>query len=819
MAKNPWALPDGFDESTKEALRDLFGALRRSRTHITPEALNALKMGNLAAFSALVDWSSIRSEFSNFKTILSAQARRAALEIYKAGGVGSQLTFDLINERAVEYASKRAGELVVAIEGEMRETIRDIITRSTQGEFTVQQAGKFIRANLPLTPKDSNAVLSYADKQYFRFIRDGYSDLKARIKADAMAEKYADKLIRQRATTIARTETAEASMQGVSAGWRSGVETGLIDNSSQKEWIAEADACDICGPMDGKLVPWDAEFPSGRMAPPQHPNCRCSMAILPPDYTDTPFTGQVYNGNKVKVEFEYGNQIRKHLELLEQETFELVEILKADTYTPTEGMKTSAKRALRWKEEGKAKGAGTPVGWGRATDIVAGRSMSLDIVKRMYSFFSRHEVDKKGKDFNNTSEPSNGRIMWDAWGGDAGFRWSKAIVERNRDVEKHLSGQHDQASHGKGKGLSSMPSMDKLKYASLRVVDRSTPETIYSSGTKSEPFPHKITTSTATYVSEDEDVFRLKYEEITPTNKSDWSLENDIISYGKVSYRNENDAEWSDVRELDSGYEGLTWTRFSPTDTSARILTIGVERKYQRQGLATAMLAYARESTSYPIEHSEMLTDEGSAFATVVKNLIKHLAGKHDQTTHGKGGSTSTPLNAKPSVFSELPDFKVTTENVWAVKGYAGNHAAFAINQQLRAGENPQEAKRLQKVIDESPALDSDLTFIRHVDEKALGELATKPMSDWVGKTLVNKGFTSMASNKKSPRSGPFIHDFDYKRNVKINVIAPKGTRGIKGDEFEAEFILSKNSSFTIIGASKIGNETVVDMVVTGQDG
>ena len=48
----------------------------------------------------------------------------------------------------------------------------------------------------------------------------------------------------------------------------------------------------------------------------------------------------------------------------------------------------------------------------------------------MYSYFSRHEVDKKGKDFYNTSNPSNGRIMWDAWGGDAGFSWSRAIVNR-----------------------------------------------------------------------------------------------------------------------------------------------------------------------------------------------------------------------------------------------------------------------------------------------------------------------------------------------------------------------------------------------------
>ena len=106
---------------------------------------------------------------------------------------------------------------------------------------------------------------------------------------------------------------------------------------------------------------------------------------------------------------------------------------KAETYQPTSGMKVAAKRALRWKEEGKATGAGTAVGWGRASDIVAGRSMSLSVVKRMYSFFSRHEVDKKGKDFYNTSNPSNGRIMWDAWGGDAGFSWSRKIVKQNEE--------------------------------------------------------------------------------------------------------------------------------------------------------------------------------------------------------------------------------------------------------------------------------------------------------------------------------------------------------------------------------------------------
>jgi hypothetical protein len=105
-------------------------------------------------------------------------------------------------------------------------------------------------------------------------------------------------------------------------------------------------------------------------------------------------------------------------------------------YKPTAGMKAAANRAIRWKEQGKATGAGTMVGWTRAGQLARGETLSLSTVKRMYSFFSRHEVDKKGKDFYNTSNPSNGRIMWDAWGGDAGFSWSRKIVEREKNMKK-----------------------------------------------------------------------------------------------------------------------------------------------------------------------------------------------------------------------------------------------------------------------------------------------------------------------------------------------------------------------------------------------
>ena len=108
------------------------------------------------------------------------------------------------------------------------------------------------------------------------------------------------------------------------------------------------------------------------------------------------------------------------------------------SYKPTKGMVEEAKRGLEWRREfGRG---GTEVGIARARDIVNGKNLSESTVKRMYSFFSRHEVDKKGKGFDQGEEgyPSNGRIAWALWGGDAGFSWSRNIVESLKDEERMI---------------------------------------------------------------------------------------------------------------------------------------------------------------------------------------------------------------------------------------------------------------------------------------------------------------------------------------------------------------------------------------------
>ncbi len=92
------------------------------------------------------------------------------------------------------------------------------------------------------------------------------------------------------------------------------------------------------------------------------------------------------------------------------------------------GMISEAKKGIAWREEHER--GGTQVGATRARQIVNDKKLSKSTWKRAYSFFARHEVDKKAEGFSPGEKgyPSNGRIAWALWGGDSGFSRAKKIV-------------------------------------------------------------------------------------------------------------------------------------------------------------------------------------------------------------------------------------------------------------------------------------------------------------------------------------------------------------------------------------------------------
>lgn len=109
----------------------------------------------------------------------------------------------------------------------------------------------------------------------------------------------------------------------------------------------------------------------------------------------------------------------------------------ADTISDyPEGVKSAAQRALNYAEKNGWGSCGTGVGKQRANQLAKGESISVDTIKRMYSYLSRHKVDlDSSKEYGDGC----GKLMYDAWGGKAGLSWAErklAQLEKEKMSEE-----------------------------------------------------------------------------------------------------------------------------------------------------------------------------------------------------------------------------------------------------------------------------------------------------------------------------------------------------------------------------------------------
>jgi HK97 family phage prohead protease len=99
-----------------------------------------------------------------------------------------------------------------------------------------------------------------------------------------------------------------------------------------------------------------------------------------------------------------------------------------------EAVRNNARRVLKFVEENGWGTCGTPVGKQRANQLANGEPVSVDTIKRMFSYLSRHAVDLE----TSTSYSDGcGLLMYDAWGGKAALTWSRNKLnelEKTRDM-------------------------------------------------------------------------------------------------------------------------------------------------------------------------------------------------------------------------------------------------------------------------------------------------------------------------------------------------------------------------------------------------
>lgn len=188
----------------------------------------------------------------------------------KASKVKFDITFDATNPEAVAWAERNAAKLVRDVTNDARKAVRVAITDGVAGNVPRPEVTKLIRASIGLTERDAAAVM----KHQIDLMEKGITPSSAA----SRAEKYADKLTRARAQTIARTETMKAANEGQMQLWKQAKDAGLLTGKEKKVWIV-ADPCPICAGLSGEKVGLNEDFSIGS-DPPAHPRCRCTIGLV-----------------------------------------------------------------------------------------------------------------------------------------------------------------------------------------------------------------------------------------------------------------------------------------------------------------------------------------------------------------------------------------------------------------------------------------------------------------------------------------------------------------------------------------------------------
>lgn len=101
-----------------------------------------------------------------------------------------------------------------------------------------------------------------------------------------------------------------------------------------------------------------------------------------------------------------------------------------------DSVKNNAKQVLDWTEKNGWGSCGTAVGKIRANQLANGEPISLDTIKRMYSYLSRHQVDlETSKSFSDGC----GYLMYMAWGGKSALTWAESKIKELELNKQDLS--------------------------------------------------------------------------------------------------------------------------------------------------------------------------------------------------------------------------------------------------------------------------------------------------------------------------------------------------------------------------------------------
>lgn len=199
--------------------------------------------------------------------------------------------FNTQSQGILNWIRNRGAEFVTASTQEQKDAIAALLTKKMRDGHTVDELSRLIRPCIGLTEGDAKAATRFYDN-IVATLKKEHPRMKTeniRKKALDATSKYAERKHRQRAMTIAQTESAFAYNRGADEGIRQAQSGGYL-GAVKKRWCTSGDdmVCDMCASLEGVEVGMDYNFDiTGRelfdgqhMLPPAHPRCACAVEYI-----------------------------------------------------------------------------------------------------------------------------------------------------------------------------------------------------------------------------------------------------------------------------------------------------------------------------------------------------------------------------------------------------------------------------------------------------------------------------------------------------------------------------------------------------------
>ncbi len=206
-------------------------------------------------------------------------------------GIASTFVFEPTRTTVLDWVQRRAAQLVTNSTEEQRKAIAMFLEDQARNRYSVDELAKLIRPCIGLTRGQAAAVQNFYDSLVASLTEEHprTSPEKIQAKARDKAIKYAERLHRQRALTIAITEMAYAYNFGADEGTRQAQAQGLL-GKCVKRWSTSGDdrVCKRCEDLSGKEIGMDENFfeaillayPEAGKLPPIHPRCACAVEYI-----------------------------------------------------------------------------------------------------------------------------------------------------------------------------------------------------------------------------------------------------------------------------------------------------------------------------------------------------------------------------------------------------------------------------------------------------------------------------------------------------------------------------------------------------------